>query len=103
MDFVWVEDIARANLLAASSDVSDEVFNVASGRETSLRQLAEALMDAMGCRLPIEYRPERKVNPVARRLADTSRAQLRLGFQSSVGLEEGLEKLVKWWRQEQTR
>jgi Nucleoside-diphosphate-sugar epimerases len=99
MDFVFVEDIARANLLAAESDVSDEVFNVASGVETSLNDLAYALMRVMGCEgMQPEYGPERKVNPVSRRLADTRKAKQMLGFEAQVDLEEGLRRLVQWWQ-----
>jgi UDP-glucose 4-epimerase len=97
MDFVFIEDIARANLLAARSEATDEVFNVASGTETSLRELAEQLMRAMGADLGIAYAAERRVNPVPRRLADTRAAADRLGFRAQVGLEEGLRRLVDWW------
>ncbi|MDO5745661.1 MAG: NAD-dependent epimerase/dehydratase family protein [Micrococcaceae bacterium] len=97
MDFVFSEDIARANLLAAVGGVDEGVYNVASGTETSLRQLAETLLRVMGSGLSIDYGPERSVNSVVRRLADTTAAQRDLGFESSVGLEEGLRKLVDWW------
>jgi UDP-glucose 4-epimerase len=97
MDFVYIEDIARANLAAAASDASDEVFNVASGVETSLNDLAKALLRVMGSDLQPAYGPERSVNPVARRLADTGAARERLGFEATVGLEEGLGRLVTWW------
>lgn len=100
MDFVFTEDVARANLLAATSPVTDEVFNVASAQETSLKELADALLLVMGADLPIEYGPERKVNKVARRLADTSAARDRLGFVASVDLDEGLRRLVCWWLDE---
>jgi UDP-glucose 4-epimerase len=100
MDFVYIDDVARSNVLAAEVDVTDEVFNVASGTETSLRELAEALLRVMDADLPVEYGPERSVNKVSRRLADTSRARERLGFESAVGLEEGLTRLVDWWRAE---
>jgi UDP-glucose 4-epimerase len=103
MDFVYVDDIARANVLALASDVSDDVFNVASGTETSLNQLAAALGEAMGVRLPPEYGPERSVNPVPRRLASTVKAEQMLGFRASVTLEEGLRRLVSWWRAERAR
>jgi UDP-glucose 4-epimerase len=98
MDFVYIDDVARSNILALKSDVSDEVFNIASGTETSLNDLAAALLKVMGSNLKPEYGPERKVNPVARRLADISKAQRMLGFQPTVGLEEGLTRLVKWWQ-----
>lgn len=97
MDFVFSEDIARANLLAAVAPLHEGVYNVASGTETSLKQLAETLLKVMGSDLHIEYGPERAVNSVIRRLADTSAAQQDLGFTSTVGLEEGLRRLVAWW------
>jgi UDP-glucose 4-epimerase len=100
MDFVCVPDIARANVLAAEADVTDRVYNVASGTEVSLRGLAEALLRTMGSDLDIEYGPERAVNGVTRRLADTSAAQRDLGFKAEIGLEQGLAELVEWWRGE---
>ncbi len=98
MDFVHVADIARANILAAKADVNDEAFNVASGVETSLNDLAYALLRVMGSDLQPEYGPERKVNPVPRRLADTSKAREMIGFAAQVDLEQGLRDLVAWWR-----
>ncbi len=100
MDFVYVEDIARANILAAASSVTDDVFNVASGVETSLAELAAKLLKVMGSDLCVEFGPERTVNKVSRRLADTSRARDQLGFVAQVGVEEGLARLVEWWLQE---
>ena len=97
MDFVYVDDIARANLLAMQSDVTDEVFNVASGTETSLLGLLEALLRVVGREdVAPEFGPERAVNPVPRRLADTTKAARMLGFRSQVGLDEGLRRLVAW-------
>jgi UDP-glucose 4-epimerase len=98
MDFVYIEDIARSNILALQSEASDEVFNVASGKETSLNDLSAALLKVMGSDLQPEYGPERTVNSVSRRLADTSKAERLLGFKSTVGLEEGLANLVEWWQ-----
>jgi len=98
MDFVQTRDIARANVLAAQSDVVEGVYNVASGTETSLLDLARALLAAMDSDLPVEHGPERAVNGVARRLADTSAARRDLGFEARIGLEDGLRELVDWWR-----
>lgn len=98
MDFVCVPDIARANVLAAESDVVEGTYNIASGTETSLLELAEALLRVMGSDLGVEHGPERAVNGVARRLADTSAAKRDLGFEATIGLEEGLRQLVDWWR-----
>jgi UDP-glucose 4-epimerase len=100
MDFIYMGDIARANLLAAEADVTDAVFNVASGVETSLLELAEMLTRVMGADLDVEFGPERSVNKVSRRLADTTLATEQLGFTAEVDLEEGLTRLVEWWRGE---
>jgi UDP-glucose 4-epimerase len=98
MDFVYIEDIARANMLAAKSAVSDEVFNVASGVETSLNELADGLLKVMGSNLRPEYGPARKVNAVPRRLAETTNALQKIGFEAEVSLEDGLRRLVAWWQ-----
>ncbi|SDU50174.1 NAD-dependent epimerase/dehydratase family protein [Jiangella alkaliphila] len=98
MDFVCVPDIARANVLAAASDITEGVYNVASGTETSLLDLATALLRAMDSDLGVEHGPERAVNGVTRRLADTSAARRDLGFEATIGLEDGLRQLVEWWR-----
>jgi UDP-glucose 4-epimerase len=100
MDFVHVADIARANIYAARAAVTDEVFNVASGHETTLKTVAETLLRAMGSTLRPEHAPERKVNLVPRRLADTRKAKAMLGFKTTTTLEEGIQSLVKWWKQE---
>ncbi|HVB43951.1 MAG TPA: NAD-dependent epimerase/dehydratase family protein [Streptosporangiaceae bacterium] len=99
MDFVFTEDVARANLLAAASLETGAVLNVGSGTETSLRQLARGLARVMGrADLEPEFGPERQVNGVPRRLADVSLAAQRLGFKAEVDLEDGLARLVSWWR-----
>ena len=84
MDFVYVDDIARANTIAANSSITDDVINIASGVETSLTELAETLGRVMGVNLPPEYGPARKATPVWRRLADVDKAKRRLGFKAHV-------------------
>jgi UDP-glucose 4-epimerase len=98
MDFIYIEDVAVANVFAAKSQVTDEVFNVASGEETSLLQLLETLLTVSGADLRPTFKPERSVNPVRRRLAATEKAERLLGFRAKVGLEEGLRRLVEWKR-----
>jgi UDP-glucose 4-epimerase len=97
MDFVYVDDIARANILAAESSLTDEAFNIASGTETSLNELAAAMLRVMGSNLQPEYGPPRAVNSVTRRLADTDKARRLLNFEAEIDLEEGLRRLVAWW------
>lgn len=97
MDFVHIRDIARANLLAAKSTVTDRVFNIASGAETSLLQLAYMLLTIMKSPLEPQHVAARKVNAVTRRLADVRRADDELGFRTQISLEDGLRDLVNWW------
>jgi UDP-glucose 4-epimerase len=97
MDFVFVEDVARANVAALLSDVTNEVFNVGCERETSLKQLLSLLLQANKSTLQPEYRPDNTVNPVSRRLADVSKAKKMLGFEARTSLEEGLGKLSEWY------
>ncbi len=103
MDFVYTTDIARANLLAAVAPVNEGVYNIASGVETSLKGLAEALLAAMDSDLGVEHGPERAVNGVKRRLASTSAAAEDLGFTATIDLESGLRELVGWWQAERAR
>jgi UDP-glucose 4-epimerase len=100
MDFIFVTDIARANLRAAKSTITDDVLNIASGTETSLTELATVLGRVMGVDLPPEYGPARKATPVWRRLADVRKAEAQIGFKAKVSLEEGLRELVQWWSAE---
>jgi UDP-glucose 4-epimerase len=100
MDFVFTSDIARANLRAAEADVTDAVFNIGTHTETSLLGLAEALLEVMGSDLSVEFGPERAVNGVTRRLASIDAAQSLLGWKPEVDLQEGLSRLVDWWRAE---
>jgi UDP-glucose 4-epimerase len=100
MDFVYIDDVARATILAADSPATDVAVNVATGTETSLRELAAALIKTMDADVEPQHAPQRKVNAVSRRLADTRRATELLGFEAEIPLEEGLARLVDWWRRE---
>jgi UDP-glucose 4-epimerase len=100
MDFVHVRDIARANVLAARADVTDAVYNIASGTETSLLDLAAALVAAMDADREPEFGPARTVNGVTRRLADISAAAQELGWHPEMDLDAGLRGLVDWWQAE---
>jgi UDP-glucose 4-epimerase len=98
MDFVYVEDVARAYLLAAESDASDEVFNVGSGIETSLRVLCQLLCREAGHpEIQPIFEPPRKINPVTRRQASIDKSKVGIGFEAAVALPEGLRELVSWY------
>lgn len=99
MDFIYIDDCARSNLLALESDVSDDVFNVATGVETSLLELCGVMLELMGrSDMKPEHAEERKTNPVRRRRASTEKAKRLLGFESQVSVRQGLEQLIAWRR-----
>jgi|SRR5579872_3112427 len=100
MDFIYVEDAARAFVLAATSNVSGEAFNVATGVETTLKQLAQSLLAAMESPLGITFGPQRNLATVARSFGDTSKAAKYLGFRAEVPLAEGLRRMVTWWQEQ---
>lgn len=101
VDFVYVDDIARANLLAANSTVTDEVFNVGSGVETSLAELASLLTHVMGSSVPTEHLGSNgHPDDVPRSLGDTRKAERILGFRAETPLDEGLSRLVSWWERQ---
>lgn len=96
MDFVFIEDVARANIAGLVSDVTDEVFNVGRGVQTTLNELCQLLLKITGSSLQPEYHPARKVNNVQARRAAIDKAQTLLGFTAQVDLEAGLRALIQW-------
>jgi len=96
MDFVFVGDVARANVLAAQSDVTDEVFNVGTGTQTSLSQLCDLLLQLTDSSLRPERREARQVANVQARRAGVEKAARLLDFRANVSLQEGLQELIRW-------
>lgn len=97
VDLVYVEDVARANVLAATTTSTHRSFNVGTGRGRSLNDVAAALLQAMGSDLAVAHGPPRRINAARRRVADTALAASELGFRAAVPLEDGLARLVDWW------
>jgi UDP-glucose 4-epimerase len=97
MDFIYVDDVARANILAATVPLTDRVYNVGTGSEVSLKEVAALLLRVMKSSNRIEHAPARSVNPVPRRKADVWQAREELGFEAAVSFEDGLRALVAWW------
>jgi UDP-glucose 4-epimerase len=97
MDFVYVRDIAKANVAALQADITDEAFNIGNCVETSLKELLEVLLKVNHSKLTPEYREENSVNPVSRRLADISKAKKLLNFTPTVHLDAGLKELSAWY------
>jgi len=100
MDLVYIGDVARANILAAESDVTDRVYNVGTATETTLRQLCDLMVELMGRPdLEPEHQPERNVNPVRRRLSSIDAIRRDLGYEPKTDLREGLSRLIAWRKQ----
>jgi UDP-glucose 4-epimerase len=94
-DFIYVGDVARANVLALKSDVHDDVINVCTGVKTSIRELVDLLRDLSGSALEPEYRPASQ-QFVTDRLGDPEKCRALLGFEPSITLREGLKRLIDW-------
>ncbi len=95
-DFVAVEDCGTANVCAMKADTTDRFYNVGTGRRTSLRELAEMLLQLTGCREPIRTAPRSQATLVRNRIGSPLRAAEELGFRAAIGLREGLERLIEW-------
>jgi UDP-glucose 4-epimerase len=94
-DFIYVEDVAEANLLAMRADCADEFFNVGMGVGTSINELVEMLLALTGSDLKPEYRPQEQ-SFVTHRIGSTEKAERLLGFRATTPLEEGLRRVVEW-------
>jgi UDP-glucose 4-epimerase len=96
-DFVHVRDVADANVHAMASDVSDDVFNVGSGGEASVREIVEKLIEITAADVEPVYDISQRVL-MRRRVGTNERAKERLGWQASIALDEGLRETVDWVR-----
>jgi UDP-glucose 4-epimerase len=94
-DFVYVGDCADANVCAMRADTVDRAYNVGTGLRTSIRELAELLLQITGSDVGIRYLPE-GVTFVRNRIGSTERATDEIGFRARVSLEDGLRALIDW-------
>jgi UDP-glucose 4-epimerase len=97
-DFVAVEDCGRANVCAMKAEPTDRFYNVGTGKRTSLKQLAEMLLDLTGCTKPINYAPRSQATLVRNRIGSPERANTEIGFGATIELGEGLDRLIEWRR-----
>jgi UDP-glucose 4-epimerase len=101
-DFIYVGDVARANILGAKSDATDELFNIGMGVKTTINELVMLLLELTGSDLEPEYRPQEQMF-VTHRVGSTEKAEQLLGFRARVPLREGLERFIEWRRQDMAR
>ena len=95
-DFIAVEDCGLANVCAMKSDKTDAFYNVGTGKRTSLKELAEILIEITGCKKPIKFAPRSQATLVRNRIGDPNKAINEIDFKSTIDLKEGLLRLVKW-------
>jgi len=101
-DFIHVDDVARANILALKSNVTDEFFNIGMGVKTSIDELVQMLLKITDSDLQPEYRPQEQMF-VTHRVGSTEKAERMLGFRASTPLSEGLCSVIEWRRLDQQR
>ena len=95
-DFVAVEDCAKANICAMESDSVDSFYNVGTGIRTSLKELAELIVDITQCNKKINYKPRTQNTFVKNRIGCPKKALDEIGFKSSIDLRDGLKRLIDW-------
>jgi UDP-glucose 4-epimerase len=95
-DFVAVEDCAAANICAMKADAVDSFYNVGTGKRTSLKEIAEKLLNLTGLNQPINFAPRNQATLVRNRIGSPEKAKREIGFEAKVPLEEGLNRLIVW-------
>ena len=100
-DFVAVEDCAAANVCAIKADATDRFYNVGTGKRTSLKKLAQMLVELTGCSKPIQYAPRSQATLVRNRIGCPKRATAEIGFTAKIDLMDGLKRLIDWRRNHQ--
>lgn len=94
-DFIYVQDVARANVLSLLSDASDKFFNIGSGIKTSIKELCETVLEILDSDLEIQYEPS-GLTFVTNRIGSTEFAEKELNFKYEIDLRKGLKKLINW-------
>jgi len=98
-DFIYVEDVARCNVLALESSATDKFYNVGSGVQTTIRDLCDLILDLRGSELEVAFRPysaDDARRMVQNRIGCPEAAKAELGFAYKYGLREGLTRLIQW-------
>jgi len=98
-DFIYVDDIVRGLLLCATKGEPGEVYNLASGVETSILELARQINELAANPIPIDLRPARAWDRSGKRVGSTEKAEREIGFRARVPLREGLKRTIEWTRE----
>lgn len=98
-DFIYVDDVVRGLMLCATIGKPGEVYNLASGVETSILELAMLINELTNNPAAIEFRPKRNWDRSGKRLGSTAKAKREIGFEARVSLREGLIRAIEWTRQ----
>ena len=94
-DFVYVTDVAAANILSMKADCADEFFNIGMGEGTTINELVQILLTLMDSDLEPEYRSQEQ-SFVTYRIGSIDKAERLLGFRAGTPVEEGLRRVLKW-------
>ena len=97
-DFIFVEDMARGLIACALKGEPGEVYNLASGVETTILELANLVNELSGNTTPVELRPARDWDTSGKRFGSTEKSRRTLGFEAKVPLRDGLIKTIEWTR-----
>lgn len=95
-DFVAVEDCGLANVCAMKSTATDQNYNVGTGKRTSLKELAELIVEITDCKQPIQYAPRSQATLVRNRIGCPKKATAEISFTATIDLREGLQRLIDW-------
>jgi len=95
-DFVFVKDVVHANIKAINTE-AEGVFNIANGKQTSLKELAELIMKKVGTKVEIIYGPNR-IGDVQDSLADITEAKNKLQYNPKYDIKKGLKETIKWYK-----
>jgi nucleoside-diphosphate-sugar epimerase len=95
-DFIFVDDICRGLIACAEKGIAGDVYNLASGSEVSILELANSINEITGNPTPIEFKPRRDWDNSGRRYGDPSKAKRELGFETKVLFKEGLKRTILW-------
>jgi UDP-glucose 4-epimerase len=96
-DFVYIDDVVKANIIAATKKNISGVFNIANGKSTSVKQLAQMIINLVGSKSKIEYQNERS-GDIKHSLADIEQTIKNLGFIPEVSLSEGLSRTIEFFK-----